>query len=229
MQAGELPIHGLLMILKNNIIETMNNKHRRTLEDVCLSRRSPGPTLNPCSLRSAGWFEEGNGSRVRVALSEKVAIFHRPHPQRETDKGAVVSVRRFLENAGVTDKPPVETEAPSPRKESPMNKLSNYKGYEAVITFIDPDSDTITGEVLGIDDLVHFQGQTPAQLQQAFHDSVDDYLAFCGKLGKAPARPFSGKVALRLSPEAHGRAAAAARQSGKSLNAWLGEAIARAL
>lgn len=44
---------------------------------------------------------EGRGSRVRVFLNDQVAVFHRPHPQKETDKGALVSVRRFLEEAGV--------------------------------------------------------------------------------------------------------------------------------
>jgi len=47
-------------------------------------------------------ISEGNGSRVRVKLNGIRAVFHRPHPQKETDKGAVVSVRQFLENAGVT-------------------------------------------------------------------------------------------------------------------------------
>lgn len=45
---------------------------------------------------------EGKGSRVRVALKGVRAVFHRPHPQKETDKGAVGSVREFLENAGIT-------------------------------------------------------------------------------------------------------------------------------
>jgi hypothetical protein len=44
---------------------------------------------------------EGKGSRVRVKLEGVRAVFHRPHPERMTDKGAVVSVRRFLTNAGV--------------------------------------------------------------------------------------------------------------------------------
>ena len=46
-------------------------------------------------------IEEGRGSRVRILLNQEEAVFHRPHPKKETDKGAVVSVRRFLENAGV--------------------------------------------------------------------------------------------------------------------------------
>jgi hypothetical protein len=44
---------------------------------------------------------EGRGSRVKIFLNERVAVFHRPHPQKETDKGALVSVRRFLDEAGV--------------------------------------------------------------------------------------------------------------------------------
>lgn len=44
---------------------------------------------------------EGNGSRVRVALNGVRAVFHRPHPQKETDKGAVKSVRRFLAEAEI--------------------------------------------------------------------------------------------------------------------------------
>lgn len=44
---------------------------------------------------------EGRGSRVKIFLNDRVSVFHRPHPQKETDKGALVSVRRFLEEAGV--------------------------------------------------------------------------------------------------------------------------------
>lgn len=46
-------------------------------------------------------ISEGRGSRVRFALNGRKAIFHRPHPEKETDKGAVKSVRRFLMEAGV--------------------------------------------------------------------------------------------------------------------------------
>ena len=45
---------------------------------------------------------EGNGSRVRIELNGTRAVFHRPHPQRETDKGALLSMRKFLIMAGVT-------------------------------------------------------------------------------------------------------------------------------
>jgi len=41
------------------------------------------------------------GSRVRVYLRGVRAVFHRPHPQKETDKGALRSLQRFLSSAGV--------------------------------------------------------------------------------------------------------------------------------
>ena len=54
-------------------------------------------------LRSYGAeISEGSGSRVRMALNGVRAVFHRPHPQKETDKGAIKSMRRFLTEAGVT-------------------------------------------------------------------------------------------------------------------------------
>lgn len=46
-------------------------------------------------------IQEGAGSRVRLALNGVRAVFHRPHPQKETDRGAVRSMRRFLTEAGV--------------------------------------------------------------------------------------------------------------------------------
>ena len=48
-----------------------------------------------------GKLSEGSGSRLRVKLNGVRAVFHRPHPQRTTDKGAVNSIRKLLENAGV--------------------------------------------------------------------------------------------------------------------------------
>ncbi len=47
-------------------------------------------------------ISEGRGSRVRIALGGVRAVFHRPHPQKEADKGTLRSMRRFLTEAGVT-------------------------------------------------------------------------------------------------------------------------------
>jgi predicted RNA binding protein YcfA (HicA-like mRNA interferase family) len=46
-------------------------------------------------------ISEGNGSRVRISLNNIRAVFHRPHPKKETDKGAIASMRKFSTTAGI--------------------------------------------------------------------------------------------------------------------------------
>ena len=82
----------------------MNKKQRQTLKWIFEKpERSDIPWSNIESLFIALGAEisEGRGSRVRVTLKDVKAVFHRPHPDRVTNKGAVKSVRRFLKEAGV--------------------------------------------------------------------------------------------------------------------------------
>ena len=82
----------------------MNKKQRQTLKRILEKpERSDIPWSDIESLFSAlgADISEGRGSRVRVALKDVKAVFHRPHPVRLTEKGAVRSVRRFLKEAGV--------------------------------------------------------------------------------------------------------------------------------
>jgi hypothetical protein len=83
----------------------MNPKHRQTLAAVFDDPvRSNIPWRDiEAMLRTLGAeISEGKGSRVRIALHGVRAVFHRPHPRKETDKGAVRSMRRFLTEARVT-------------------------------------------------------------------------------------------------------------------------------
>ena len=82
----------------------MNAKQRKTFEDIfCNPVKSSVLWSDVESLfKSFGArVEAGSGSRVCVMLNGTVAVFHRPHPQKEIDKGAIKSVRRFLINAEV--------------------------------------------------------------------------------------------------------------------------------
>ena len=82
----------------------MNNKHRKTLSAIFADPVRSGiawADIEALFTACGGEVSEGRGSRVRVELNGVLATFHRPHPQPTTDKGAVKSVRRFLENAGV--------------------------------------------------------------------------------------------------------------------------------
>ena len=82
----------------------MNQKHWNTLEAVFDDPvRSNVPWRDIESMLKAFGAEVagGEGSRIRIAMNGVRAVFHRPHPQKETDKGAVRSMRRFLIEAGV--------------------------------------------------------------------------------------------------------------------------------
>jgi len=46
-------------------------------------------------------ISQGRGSRVRVLLNDTRAVFHRPHPRQEMNKGSVASLERFLKAAGI--------------------------------------------------------------------------------------------------------------------------------
>ena len=82
----------------------MNSKQRKTLNAIFAEPVRAGikwRDIERLFAACGGLIEEGRGSRVCVEINGVVAHFHRPHPQPTTDKGAIKSVRRFLENAGV--------------------------------------------------------------------------------------------------------------------------------
>lgn len=82
----------------------LSGKHKATLEAVFADPVRAGIAwrdIEALLMACGAEISEGNGSRVRVALSGVRAVFHRPHPQKETDKGAVKSVRRFLTEAEI--------------------------------------------------------------------------------------------------------------------------------
>ena len=82
----------------------MNKKHQRTLEAIFkqpVQSNVDWKDIESLMRHLNAEITEGEGSRVRLALNGVRSAFHRPHPKKETDKGALVSVRRFLENAGV--------------------------------------------------------------------------------------------------------------------------------
>ncbi len=105
--------------------------------------------------------------------------------------------------------------------------MMEYKGLCATIGF-DDDERVFHGEVVDTRDGVTFEADSVEQLEEEFCFSIDDYLTACEERDRTPDRPFSGWIPLRLSPEVHRAATAAARAEGKSFNAWLAEAIEKA-
>lgn len=84
----------------------MQSKHRKTLKAIFHDPTLSGivwADIEAMLLALGAEINEGNGSRVRVALNGVRAVFHRPHPEKETNKGAVKSMRRFLQEADIHD------------------------------------------------------------------------------------------------------------------------------
>ena len=82
----------------------MRSKHQKTLEEIFEDPVRSNIAWKEIEAMLVAWgaeISEGQGSRVRIALKGVRAVFHRPHPQKETDKGAVKSMRRFLLEAGI--------------------------------------------------------------------------------------------------------------------------------
>lgn len=82
----------------------LSSKHRRTLRAIFEDpiRSNIAWTDIETLLAALGAeLHEGRGSRVRIYFNAVRAVFHRPHPHKETDKGALKSMRRFLTEAGI--------------------------------------------------------------------------------------------------------------------------------
>ena len=82
----------------------MRGRHRNTLEAIFadpVRANVPWADVEALFIASGASISQGRGSRLRVSLNGVDAVFHRPHPRRETDRGALRSVRRFLREAGV--------------------------------------------------------------------------------------------------------------------------------
>lgn len=105
--------------------------------------------------------------------------------------------------------------------------MMTYKGYSAKVV-VDEEQGIFHGEVIGLLDKITFEGSTFSEFHKAFHDSVDDYLAFCEELGDEPEKPHSGRFLVRIDPELHRKCSIAAKHAGKSLNAWVGDLLERA-
>ncbi len=99
-----------------------------------------------------------------------------------------------------------------------------YKGYTGIVEF-DEQARIFHGEVVGLRDVITFQGSSIEELESALAESVDFYLAWCEERSKEPEKPFSGKFMVRTSPELHSRAVVAAARVGLSLNKYIEKAI----
>jgi predicted HicB family RNase H-like nuclease len=150
-------------------------------------------------------ISEGSGSRVRVALHGRRATFHEPHPRKEIG--------------------PIGAGLPPSRGGT---AVMQYKGYTGRME-VDDEAGIIFGRVIGLRDVITFQGKTVQEARQAFQDSVDDYLEFCAERGEDPERPFSGELVVRVNPDIHQALTSLAETRKTSLDAVVEQVLTDAV
>lgn len=102
--------------------------------------------------------------------------------------------------------------------------MMSYKGYYASVEY-DSEAKVFHGEVLGINDVITFQGTAVHELESEFKASVEDYLEFCAQQGKAPEITLSGTLNLRMGPEKHRLVKVFADAHDMSINDYINRAI----
>ena len=81
----------------------MQRKHQKTLNAIFnkpISGNIKWSDIEALFIALGAEVSERAGSRVAIILDDEVQVYHRPHPQPTTDKGAVASVRKWLDSLG---------------------------------------------------------------------------------------------------------------------------------
>ena len=98
-----------------------------------------------------------------------------------------------------------------------MSSFFKYGDFLGTVSFSAED-EIFFGKVLGIDDLVTFEGRSVRELKKSFRDSVNEYIDFCQSKGKSPKKTYKGTFNVRIPVDLHKRAAGVAEKRGISLN-----------
>ena len=104
-----------------------------------------------------------------------------------------------------------------------MNTMT-YKGYVGSVSYSEKDN-VFFGKIEGINGLVNFEGESVKELTEAFHETVDDYLAYCEEEGIVPDKSYTGVLNVRLTPAIHRQIAMLALQAGISINAYIKDTL----
>lgn len=104
--------------------------------------------------------------------------------------------------------------------------MMKYKGYIGDVIF-DDEAKLFHGEVLGLKDVITFQGTNVEEIETAFRDSIDDYLGWCKESGEKPEKAFSGSVCVRMKPDLHAKLSREALFKNQSLNTLIVEKLSK--
>lgn len=105
-----------------------------------------------------------------------------------------------------------------------MSDIIQYQNYYASVHFSAAD-EVFYGKILGINDLVSFEGASVKELKAAFEEAVEDYLETCAEIGKTPEKTYKGTFNVRVSSALHKEAAIFAAVHNITLNDFVKKAL----
>ncbi|HCY36402.1 MAG TPA: toxin-antitoxin system HicB family antitoxin [Candidatus Margulisbacteria bacterium] len=105
-----------------------------------------------------------------------------------------------------------------------MQDVIQYKDFIGSIHY-DSDDEIFYGKVLGVDDLVTFEGDCVSALKSSFIEAVEDYIQLCKEVGKDPVKSYKGSFNVRVPVQMHRQAALKAQSKGLKLNDFVKKAI----
>jgi len=109
-----------------------------------------------------------------------------------------------------------------------MRDILKYKDFIGTVHFSAED-EVFHGKLIGIDDLVTFEGSSVDKLKKSFEEAVEDYLDLCRTVNKSPHKSYKGTFNVRIKPVLHKRAARKSIELGLSLNQFVEHAISEKL
>ena len=105
-----------------------------------------------------------------------------------------------------------------------MANTIEYNGYIGSIEY-SPEDKCFFGKLEMIDDIVTFEAHTAQELEENFHNAVDEYIATCKTLGREPQKVYKGVFNVRIDPKLHKKVYKEAMKAGMSLNAFVQQVL----
>ena len=108
-----------------------------------------------------------------------------------------------------------------------INSLT-YNGYTASISY-NSDDEVFFGRVIGVNDLIVFEGTSVTELKNGFQEAIDDYLETCKAIGKSPDKTYKGSFNVRVPAGLHKKVATFASQHDVTLNDFVKSVLVYAM
>lgn len=108
-----------------------------------------------------------------------------------------------------------------------MNALT-YNGYTASLSY-NSDDEVFFGKVIGVNDLIVFEGTSVTELKNGFQEAIDDYRETCEAIGKSPDKTYKGSFNVRVPAGLHKKVATFASQHDVSLNDFVKSVLVYAM